>query len=377
MRAIILCGGYGKRLAPLTLRLPKSLVPVAGESVLGHLLRLCSISGITHAVLSLNVNQKVVEDHFGAHAFGMKLSYHYESSKSDADKPGAIGALYQVVQELGSEESVLLGGDNTVFGLDLKKMLAFHRGKKAAATLALYELTNQKLVCLYGIAKSDPDGRLSLFQEKPKSDEAVSNTASTLLYVLSEEFLSKHLADYVENQRGKTDQIGDLWNYFVDKIPLYGFPFSGVWGDANSPESYLELHARVMQLYPARFDVAKSAILSESAKILPPVVIGDRCRIESGAIVGPNCALGTACVVEKNARVEGSILFDGVKIGQKARVFNSAADKDSTVGEQCLLEPFSIVGEGATIGPKAKIRGVRVWPNKKVPKGANLEADLT
>ncbi len=202
-------------------------------------------------------------------------------------------------------------------------------------------------------------------------------TASTLLYVLSEEFLTTHLADYVENKRGKTDQIGDLWNYFVDKISLYGFPFSGVWGDANSPESYLELHAKVMQRSPARFDVAKTATVSSHAKLLLPLVLGDRCRIEEGAIVGPNCVLGAGCVVAKNARVEDSILFDGVHVGNGAHVRASAVDKDARLGAQCVLEPFSVVGHDALIGNRAKIRGVRVWPDRRVPEDATVEADVT
>ncbi|MDP2718072.1 MAG: nucleotidyltransferase family protein, partial [Candidatus Micrarchaeota archaeon] len=227
MRAIILAGGYGSRLAPLTRRIPKSLAPVAGQPIIAHLLQMISEANLAKAIISLNKNQSEIQDYFGdGSEFGVSVEYHYEHSENDLDKPGAVGALNALVRELGPEESFVIGGDNIVYGLDLDKMLAFHKGQKASATLALYELSNPRLVELYGICKTDADGRIVEFQEKPSQKEAVSRLASTAVYIMGETFLRQKLPEYLAAMKGKADRIGDLWHHYLDSDELYGFAFT-------------------------------------------------------------------------------------------------------------------------------------------------------
>lgn len=379
MRAIILAGGYGKRLAPLTMRLPKALVSVAGEPILSHLLHLVSDANVSNAVISLNKNQKPIEEFFGDGSdFGVSLQYHYEHSESDLDKPGAVGALSDLASELGPQESFVIGGDNIVYGLDLNKMLAFHKSNKATATLALYELSNPRLVELYGVCKTEPDGRICAFQEKPSTKNALSRLVSTAVYVMSESFLRQRLPEYVEEKKGEADRIGDLWHHFLDSEELYGFSFSGVWGDANSPESYLETHQRVMEFQGQRVEVDESAFVSPDAKLVSPVAVGPDCRIEAGAVVGPFTTLGSNVSVGKGGVAAKSILYDDVSLGVKAHVDAAVLDQGVTLEDEARVEKNAVLGEGVRLEKGARVlMGSRVWPKLNLDAGAVVRGCLS
>ncbi len=364
MRAIILAGGYGSRLQPLTLRIPKAQVSVAGEPVLSHLLHMVEKAQVSKVVVSLNKNQASIEAFFGDGSdFGIDLEYHYEHSQSDLDKPGAVGALYQLVQELGPEESFVIGGDNTVYGLDLDKMLVYHRQKQAAATLALYELSNPRLVEQYGVTKTDTEGRIVGFQEKPSMKEALSRQASTAVYVMSETFLRKSLSEYVQSSP-KADRIGDLWHHFVSKQPLYGFVFSGVWGDTNSPESYLDTHMRVMEHRQIGVVTDPSAEVDPSATLVAPVIVGPDCQVAAGAVVGPFSVLESGVQVAEGAHVARSILYEGVCVGKAAWVEDSILDQGVALGDGCRVEKNSMLGESVVLESGARVlAGSKIWPH--------------
>jgi len=381
MRAIILAGGYGSRLQPLTLRIPKAQVSVAGEPVLAHLLHMVEKADVSKVVVSLNKNQESIEEFFGDGSdFGVEMEYHFEHSESDLDKPGAVGALLQLVEELGPEESFVIGGDNTVYGLDLDRMLTYHRQKQAAATLALYELSNPRLVEQYGVTKTDSDGRIVAFQEKPSMKDALSKQASTAVYILSESFLRKSLPEFVQwakGKAGKADRIGDLWNHFYQTQHLYGFPFSGVWGDTNSVESYLETHMRVMEHRQIGTVVDPSATVDPSAKLVAPVVIGPGCSVGAGATVGPFSVLEQGASVENGASVIRSILYAGVQLGETAWVEDSILDQGVQLGSGCRVEKQSMLGENVMLESGARVLAQsKIWPNAQLSSDAVVRGCL-
>ncbi len=365
MRAIILAGGYGSRLAPLTLRIPKALVNVSGEPVLAHLLYLIEKADISKVVISLNKNQECIEEVFGDGSdYNVSIEYHYEHSQGDLDKPGAVGALHRLAKELGPEESFVIGGDNTVYGLDLDRMLAFHRSKKASATMALHELSNPRLVEQYGVVKTDSDGRITGFQEKPSVKEALSRLASTAVYVMSESFLREKLPAYVKSRQDKADRIGDLWHHYVAREPLYGFSFNGVWGDTNSVDSYLETNAKVMQFRALGAVVDDSAQVDESAKLVAPVVVGPGCVVGAGAVVGPCTVLGERVSIGAGSNVSKSILYEGVSLGKSCWVEESVLDRSVSLGDACRVEKQSMLGEGVALQGGARVlASSKVWPS--------------
>lgn len=385
MKAVILAGGYGTRLFPLSLRIPKVMVPVAGKPGIEHLVRACRSAGIQDVVISLNMNQKVVEEYFGdGSKWGVKLTYVYEDSMSDEDKFGSIGAIEYTLRKTGiPDECLILNGDNIFYGLDLTRMREAHGAKNGMATLALYTLEKKSEVELFSAVQVDHNGQIQRFQEKPKLAEAVSNLASVGIYHVGRGFLETHIPEFIKQRKAegrKPDSPGTMWQHFVAKVPLYGHAFTGTWGDTNTPETYIDVHKAAMKyLVGSHFDKSYNvtdggkAVISPDAQISPnalikgPVVIEAGCVVEAGAIVGPATHLMKNVRIGEGAAVTGSVLFRDAEVGNAAVVSDAVLDIGAKVGHGAVVEQYSIVGYKASVGAKAKLlSGTRVWPHVEI-----------
>ena len=393
-KALLLAGGYGTRLFPLSLRIPKAMVPVAGRPVLEHLVRVCVSAGITDIVVSLNTNQRVIEEYFGdGSRFGAKMSYAYEQSASDEDKLGAIGAIQYALEKTGgASECVVLGGDNVFYGLDVKAMAAAHKKRGAVASIALYSLSDPRDAPQYGIAEVDASSRLVRFKEKPAPHEVFSNKVATAAYYLEESFVREYLPAYVEKmkaQGGKADKLGDLWQHFVKELPLYGHAFQGMWGDTNNAKTYIEAHKQAMNFIaptslsglectiyrPGNVCVAKARV-SPDATIKGPAIIDEGCVIEAGAVIGAGTHLMKNVTVGKGASVQGSIVFRDCEIGEDSRVVDSVLDIGTRIGREAQVGPYCILGYKSFATPHAKVLSeTRVWPFCEI--GAVVSGDVT
>jgi NDP-sugar pyrophosphorylase family protein len=397
LKAILLAGGYGTRLFPLTLRMPKVMVPVAGKPVLEHLLTAMGRSGIRDVVVSLNVSQKAIEQYFGrGERLGVSITYVYEDSQSDEDKFGAIGAIqYALSKTGGADECLVVNGDNIFYGLDIQKMREAHRATNGAATLALFSLSNPADAQHYGVVQVDKGGRILRFQEKPKQDEAVSRLASAGVYQLGSQFIKEYLPAYVEEHKRmskKPDRVGDLWAYHLEKLPIYGHAFEGMWGDTNTPQTYINAHKQAMQFYVGDYahsesglqvtdankvHIAKSAQVSPQASIRGPCIIEDEAVVEAGAVVGPCTHLGKKAVVGQNASVHGSVVFRGAKVGQRAHVTDSILDIASIVGDSAVVEEYSILGYKASLAANGRLTSnSRIWPLLEAGPGSVIGGDV-
>jgi NDP-sugar pyrophosphorylase family protein len=383
MDALVLVGGYAKRLQPLTLRTPKALTPVAGKPVLTHLLERLREAGAKEVLVSLNPSQRKVEDLYGdGTREGLRIQYHYEAHRGEEHKPGALGAVLEAVQHYGPpRKGLVINGDNFVHGLNLGELAKLRERKKAAATIAFYELANKSLVEQYGIAALDKEGRILQFQEKPRVEEAVSQLASTGLYCWSEEFFTKHLPAYVESRKRagqKADHMGAIFPHYLKSLPLYGLSFTGVWGDANTAETYIEMNKLAMNrlTVPAKnghkgggtlagkqVAIAEDVHIEEGAVIKGPAILERGARVGRGAVVGPYTHLLHHAEVGERAQVSGSIVFEHARVGAGAHVQDALLDGKSSVGEGARLESYSIVGFESRVGARARLHGhSRLWP---------------
>ncbi len=395
MKALFLAGGYGTRLYPLTLRIPKVMVPVAGKPVLEHLVRVCKNAGVEEIVVSLNKNQRVVEEYFGdGSKWGVHIEYAYEESAGDEDKLGAIGAIQHALKATGvPKECVVMAGDNVFYGLDLQRMHAFHKQSGAKATIALYSLNDAQSLQQYGIAEVDKSGRITRFREKPGAEEIFSNKVATGLYHLEESFLQEYLPAYVQHHKAKgqkADRLGDLWQHFLKEVPLYGHAFQGMWGDTNNAKTYVETHKQAMQFIkgsvpkevecavhnPATTQISGKKI-SCDAFVKGPCIIEEECVVEEGAVVGNGTHLMKGVEVRRGAVVNGSIVFRECVIEENARVTDSVLDIGVRVGEKAVVEPHSIIGYKAEVGSAGRVLNEsRVWPFCEIGAGAIVGGDV-
>jgi len=352
MKALILAGGHGTRLQPLTLRTPKCLLPIAGSPNIIHMINELNNAGINDIHVSINNKQLKIND------FLTDKKVNIIIENQDDGKLGSIGGLNYAVGKIGNDNLIVLGADNFYKGLDLKSFS--NSIVKGSATIALYELPHKYMVELFGIAELK-DKEIISFQEKPSVEQARSQLGSTLIYGLSKEWIEKKLPDYVD-KNANLDTIGSMWQYFCDKDKLYGFVFNGIWADIGTPRAYIELNNRVMAEMPG-------SRIHENVVIGEGTVIKDNVIIEEGCVIGRNCTIGPGTHLMKDTTIgegtiiKGSVVFENVHIGRRTVINNSVIDGYAFINNNVRISDYCVVGFKSVIEKDTRlIKESSVWP---------------
>ncbi len=349
MQALVLAGGEGTRLRPLTYTTPKPVMPLAGRPFLSFMLDWLRAHGVDEVILSCGFMSDDVKRVLGDIYDGMRLRYVVE------DEPlGTAGPVRLALDEGVLEERLLILNGDVLTDIDLTAELEQHARTEARATLALYAVED---TASYGVVLTDSDGRVTDFIEKAEG-EPPSNRINAGAYVIE-----RSVAEAIPPGRPVSFER-EIFPGLVGN-GLYGYLAEGYWIDIGTPDRYLEatwdlLAGRVGSRLPER-DVTGSLVY-------------EGCLL-AGAHVGPQSVLGRHCSVGSDSRVERSVLHDRVRVGADAAVIESILGEGVRVGERALLEPGAIAGAGAVIGDGAVIgSGVRLEPGADVPAGARVEA---
>ncbi len=348
IKALILAGGHGTRMHPLTLRTPKALLPIAGKPNILHLIDSLINYGIKDIYVSINESQLKI-NHF---LKDKKVNLIIENQ--DKGKLGTIGGLNYAINKIGVDDLLVIGADNFFKGLNFKELID---SMNKSATLVLYNLPNKLLVEHYGIAVVN-NGVIKSFQEKPSVNEAKSTLASTLAYAISKEWIKESLPEYINNNHN-LDTIGSMWQYFCKKQSLNGFIFNGLWADIGTPRAYVELNKKVLD----------KKIISDKAIIDESVVIEGNVIIEDGCIIGKNCVIKNGShimhhsIINDGSIINGSIIFENTRIGRNTIINNSVIDGFSVIGDNVVINDFSVIGFNAVISSNSRLlRESKVWP---------------
>jgi len=314
LKAVILIGGEGTRLRPLTYYTPKAMVPVLNRPFLEHTIAYLKKYQVKGLIMTVSYQPEAIQDYFGDGSnLGVKLTYTIENNPL-----GTAGAVKNAEQYLNNTFAVLNGDIFT--NLDIADMLALHQRKRAKATIALTWVDDP---CAFGVVETDSDGRVRRFVEKPGPDQITTNWINAGIYILEPEVL-KHVPanSHYMFERGLFPLLLELGE------PVYGYPFSGYWVDMGTPEKYRCLNCDLLlsEAQSALIDslsrdgirCEKDVIIHPSAEITGPVVIdsgckiGQRAHIEGPVVIGPDCYIGD------DASIEESVLWRGVNIGRGA-----------------------------------------------------------
>ncbi|MCK4715105.1 MAG: NDP-sugar synthase [Candidatus Aenigmarchaeota archaeon] len=398
MKALILAGGYGTRLHPLTLRTAKCVLPVGDKPNIAHIIEKLKSAGIDEIILSFNTNQERFQRFLGdGSKFGVKITYVMERTTDDSNKLGAVGAIKYVVDKAGLDDYLVIGADNYFEGLDINKLLDFHRNGGANVTLGLYYVEDEHMVERLGIAVIKGN-RIIGFQEKPKIEEAKSRLASILVYAISRTFLEKSLPAYLKDMAAhnkKPDNPGEMWSYFVQKLKINGFIFKGYWTDIGSNMTYY-IDANAKALAGIKHRIAKSAkigegarlsetglvigentIIEDGATIRGPVIIGDNCVVKSGSVIGPNTIMLNNTMIGERSTIDGSILFDGVRVGSGVKIKRAIVDGEVHIENNAKVEQHAIMGHGSKLCEGAKLSfESRVWPGISISKNSIVSGSV-
>ncbi|HEY8424898.1 MAG TPA: sugar phosphate nucleotidyltransferase [Limnochordales bacterium] len=377
VKAIIMAGGQGSRLRPLTCDRPKPMVPVLGVPIMGHIVRLLADAGIREAITTLHLMPEQVMEHFGdGSAWGMRLQHLVEE-----EPLGTAGSVARA-RALTEGPVVVISGD-ALTDVDLAAVLDFHRQRGAACTLVLRRVEDPSE---YGIVITGPDGRITRFLEKPGRGQVFSDQANTGIYVLEPEALER-----VPEGR-PFDFSKDLFPLLLrEGQPLYGCVVDAYWSDIGTPEQYRQanldaLAGRVRlpesERGAGRWQspgvwVGDGARVAPTARLEPPCYVGPGCEIDDGAEVGPFVVLGPGCWVGRGATIRRSVLWGACRVGPAAELRGVVLAESVTVGRGARLYEGAVVGRRARVGEAAVVASdVRIWPDKVVDAHQYLRRPL-
>ncbi|GAA2424270.1 NDP-sugar synthase [Actinomadura vinacea] len=348
MEAILLVGGQGTRLRPLTISTPKPLLPTAGVPFLAHQLARARAAGVDRIVFATSYRAEMFEAAFGTRAHGVDLVYVSE------DEPlGTGGAIRNAAGALtcGPDEPVLILNGDILSGHDVPAQVALHEEAGAAVTLHLTPVDDPSR---FGCVPTDGEGRVTAFLEK--TSHPVTDQINAGCYVFRRKAIDAIPEDEVVSVERET---------FPDLIEsgavVMGYVESGYWLDVGTPEAFVQ---GSRDLVLGR--LASSAMPGEPGERLAL----ERSRVSPGAVVRGGTAVGRGAVVEAGATVIGSVLLDEAFVAEGATVRDSVLSRGARVGPGAVLDGV-VLGDGAVVGPGNELRGgVRVWPGIKLPPTA-------
>ena len=338
MQALILAGGKGTRLRPLTVYTPKPIVPICNRPFLLYQIDTLRRAGISDITLSLSYQPNKIEQLLGDGSdYGVKLRYTVEL------QPMGTAGAYKFAEELIRERTVVFNGD-ILTDLDLKTVLREHNDRKALATIVLAPVENPRA---YGLVETETDGRIRRFLEKPKEDEITVNTINAGTYVLEPKVL-----DYVPAGENHSFEYGLFPNLLARKEAFYAhIPQRTYWIDIGTPERYLQVHHdllanRVGRIHikdrRGKFDEATRAEIDDRS------IIGDDCQIKPGAEI-INSVLGSGCFLEERARVENSVIWPHTRLGTGASVTSAIVGRGCHIGRSAVVAPGSVLGDKTSL----------------------------
>jgi len=375
MKAVIMAGGFGTRLRPLTANIPKPMVPVAGAPVMEHIVRLLRQHDIKDIVAILYFQSEQIKSYFkNGSRWGVNIQY----VTSEADF-GTAGSVKNAQDYLDSPFLIISGDVLTDF--DLGKAIRFHRQKKAGATIVLTRVENP---LSYGIVITGKTGKISRFLEKPSWGQVFSDTVNTGIYILEPDVLN------LLSPKTKYDFSRDLFPLMLEKkMKLYGHVADGYWRDIGNIDEYFSAHQDLLENKvgvliqgkktaspEATIYMGENTYISHGAQLSGTVIIGDNVRLGPRVRVF-NSIIGADSIVGREANLNRVIGWDKVSIGPKATITESILCKESFVGEGATVEEGCILSDRSRVGDGAWIKSkVKIWPNKEVESGAILTSSL-
>jgi mannose-1-phosphate guanylyltransferase len=356
MKAVVLVGGEGTRLRPLTLSTPKQMLPIVGVPMIERVLTQLGAHGVDEAILSLGYLPDAFKEAYpDGHAVGLRLTYAVEPEPLDT-----AGAVRFAATFGGVDDTFVVVNGDVLTDLDLSSLIAFHRQSKAEGTLALHPVPDPSA---FGVVPTDSDGRVTAFVEKPPRDDAPTNEINAGTYIFEASVLDRIAPT------GRVSIERDTFPAMVRSGVLFARSDDSYWLDTGTPADYLQANRdlvsgqRTGPLGPDLRDSGDRVYLqgesSISGKVVGPSVIFRGCTIAEGARV-ERSVLGAGSVIEAGAVVVDSVLMDGCHVAVDAKVVGSVLGPQATVGQRGDVRPVSVLGARAMVASGTLVDGERV-----------------
>jgi mannose-1-phosphate guanylyltransferase/phosphomannomutase len=373
MKAVVMAGGEGNRLRPLTSNQPKPMVPVVGKPCMEHILELLREHGMNEVIVTVAFLPQAIRSYFGeGETLGMQIGYSVEESPL-----GTAGSVRLTAKQL--DETFLVISGDALCDVDLSALVAFHKERGAAVTIGLKSVDNP---LEFGIVVTDDEGRVERFLEKPSWGQVFSDTINTGIYVMEPEVL-KH----VPGDR-PYDFSKELFPYLLEMgRPIYGHVMDGYWQDIGNLDQFRQANFDALEenvrLNIPGIRIRGNVWLGEGVEIPDleqiegPAYIGNYCRIAPGATVGAHSVMSNSVTLRERTRTTRSVIDASTHIGRSSLIEGAVIGRSCDIRAHVRIHEGVAVGDEVTIGSETVIMpGVRIYPYKEVESGSQITESL-
>ena len=374
MKAVVMAGGEGTRLRPLTSSRPKPLVPILNKPCMQHTIELLKRYGITDIVVTLYYLADEIEGYFGdGSELGVNLIYTVE------DTPlGTAGSVKKAEEYLKDDTFIIVSGD-ALTDLDVEKALAYHKEKQSVATLVLQHVDNP---LEFGVVITDDNGRIRRFLEKPSWGEVFSDTVNTGMYILE-----PSIFEYMQPEKSY-DWSQDIFpQILAEEKPMFGYVLGEYWTDVGSLQQYRQAQYEMlggMTKLPIEgrreggdIWIGEGTEIDPNARLIGPLCIGKNCRVKADAHIGPDTVIGDNCLIEEGATLQKAIVWDSNYVGARSRLTGCTVCFRCTIKEDVDVQEGAVVGDRCHIEAGSTIRPlIKLWPDKIIEAGSVVTMSL-
>ena len=368
IKAVLMAGGKGSRIRPLTLSRPKPLIPVANRPMIEYIIEKIRNSGYDELVVTISYLKSQIKTLLQKDYPDMNIKYSVEKTPL-----GTAGGVKNASKYIDDTFFVLSG--DVLVDVDLNKLLHFHKKNNAIATMVLTPVDNPSH---FGIAVLDDKNQIVKFLEKPSPHEVFSKIANTGTYVLEPEIF-----DYIKTKKGEVDFSQDIFPQLIeDEAGIYGYVLKDYWNDVGRPQTYLQANYDVLnkKIKPeprgkklaegvgrlGDMWIGKEVEIENKVRIIGPVVIGDGCCIEKNCVLGRNMVMGDNVHLEKNSTIKGSVIFPDSTIKEGSYLKDCIVDSGCTIEKRSFIERGAILGSHVHLGSFSRVRSKRTIFNSTV-----------
>ncbi len=365
MKAVILAGGEGTRLRPLTCNLPKPLVPLCGKPVLFHILDLLNDNGFSEAVIAIHYKGEMIKNSIDGRRY-KNISIAFSEETSPLGTAGCVKKAAELFGKDFTDNFLVISGDG-VCDFDIKKAMDFHKSRKASATIITKAIDDPRE---YGVILGDK-GYVEGFSEKPSFISCRSDSANTGIYILSPSVLK--LIPY----ETKWDFAKNLFPEMLENnIPISYYEEKGYWCDIGDLTSYKSCNADMLS-GKIGLKIPEGAPISAKTSVGANIYCGKNCSLSETAFIAGNTVIGSRVCIGNNTKIRNSIIMNGAYIGEDVTLNDCIICSNAKIGKGSAVYENAVVGESARVGENAVISGgVKLWQNKAIPDNAFITEDV-
>jgi mannose-1-phosphate guanylyltransferase/phosphomannomutase len=374
VKAVVLAGGEGSRLRPLTVGRAKPMVPLVNKSVMAHILDLLKRHGITEIIVTVRYLGAAIQDFFeDGRSLGLQITYAVEETPL-----GTAGSVKNAAPYL--DDTFLVISGDALTDIDLTHLVEVHKARGAQASLTLTRVPNP---LEYGVIITDANGRITQFQEKPSWGEIISDTANTGIYVLEPEVLDLIPPDT------NYDFANDLFpRMLAAGVPMYGYVAEGYWCDVGSLEEYQRatadmLYGRVKLAEPfgqhigGGIWVGNAVEIAPSAQLYGPIYLGHGVKIKGDVTVYGPCVIRDYTIIDAYSRIERCILWRNNYVGENCELRGAIVTRQCSIKSKAVVFEDAVISDQCVLGEGCVIHaGVKLWPRKEIEPGATIKDSI-